>query len=351
MRDQLSFVATFRIENDVRLEYLRLTLQKTFAHLPRGLECQILDASPAAYQREVQKVVESAAGLDLRYEARACTLAEAWLTMFERARGRYVVPLFDDQPILKLDEDFLSSSCLALDTDETIDLALFLAASPSLSVVDRRSRTIFVVPAYNPFISPYGELEAVRNVGGRYVFVSRRPPTMMRFFFNNAIFRRDTFANSLRWFIGQFPGSSAAQLENLNHLSPAPFRRIAYTYGGAHVVDIDGTHTVASGRHGSMQDRLRQNLFEALEAGFDARCLAHDPELSSDTLAHMNAGDVKAVATAMRSSYYAARLRLIKRVGPLGLARYIFRNAADRGTWTRLRIKTAQLIPRATQGG
>ena len=179
-------------------------------------------------------------------------------------------------------------------------------------------------------------------MGDTLFFVCRRPPILIPFFFNNAIYRREPLRRTLDWYLERYPSASAAFIELHASETPFPFSRLAFAYRPVFVMDIDGRHTTVSARKPTRSDVLRLRTFEALRAGWVPRTLALPEE---DDQVRALASQPTVLALRLRRAYYLKRARMVATLSLPRALGYALENLAERGTWTRLRHRmTARLL-------
>ncbi len=337
-----TFICSFRITEPHRLEKLALSLVKTLIPLQGRYPCRVMDASPEPFAREAEEIFRRYGCLDLHYQRAARRFPEAWLELLRGVETELFVALFDDQPIIGLRDETLTAWAALMAHHSEIDAGLFVAASPSLTIVDDTRRRIEVVPGYNPFASLFHDLETIVTVNGVPFFVVQRAGFIGKFFFNNGLFRTSTYIATLEAFLRRRPDATAAQLEMDHEATPHPFKRFAYAYDSTHVVDLDDAHTVASARRSHIQETQRRRMSEAVAGGYSTHSAAFLGPLSDSELGTA-AEAPQCLAAALRRRYYRRLMANVLRLGPIGTGKYLVRNAVERGTWTRLhyRLETA----------
>jgi len=333
-----TFICSFRITEPRRLEKLALSLAKTLTPLQGRYPCRVMDASPEPFAGEAERAFRGYGCLDLHYQRASRRFPEAWLELLRGVETELFVALFDDQPIIGLRDETLAAWAALMAQHEEVDAGLFVAASPSLTIVDDARRRVEVVPGYNPFVALFRDLESIVTVSGVPFFVVRRAGFIGKFFFNNGLFRTSTYIATLEAFLLRSPDATAAQLEMDHAATPHPFKRFAYAYDATHVVDLDDAHTVASARRSGLQESQRRRISEAVASGYATHSAAFLGPLSASEL-EIAAEAPRSLAAELRQGYYRWLLANVLRLGPVGTGKYLMRNAIERGTWTRLHYR------------
>jgi hypothetical protein len=341
----VSFVLTFKVSSQTRLDFLRVSLDRTLRLLRSRYVCHVVDASVDPFAAEARAILESFAQIEVRYRRASRRMPQAWSESLADCETPFVVTMFDDQPIVDLEDATLEALAQACGADPRLDCGLFVAAEPRLSFVDPGSRRVIGVPPCNPFANEFREVERVELTNGLPVFVIRRYPFTCKFFFNNMFFARETYARRLNDFVSRFPDATAQEIELASASSPDPLDRFAYAYSRAHVVDIDFAHTSASLRANADRAAVRV-LYDALALGYESKCIVYDGVPDESVLAACREGDVDTAVRWFRSEYARALARLPGLMRPPELLKYVTRNLSHRKFWTFMRYRAQAQLAR-----
>lgn len=155
------------------------------------------------------------------YEIKNNNFIQSWVELLERAQSDYCLSVFDDFFFYGLDEQVLKSCVELLDSDSTIDCILI--DNNVLNSYDDDKKEIYLDKQYihQRNNSPCIVGKAILNGVNFNIINNSTSQFVYSWFMNTAIFRREKYLESLKFFGNYFTNPHQAELNHTmcpNHL-------------------------------------------------------------------------------------------------------------------------------------
>lgn len=199
------------------------------------------------------------------YDVKENNFIDSWIELLEKTDSDYCLSVFDDFFFFGLDEKTIKSSIDLLDYDDTIDCVL-IDHNILLSFDDKKNE-IYLDKSYindrnnNPNIIDKKiindiSFNIVNNTGSSFVY---------SWFMNTAIYRKEKYLESLRFFSAMFKNPHQAELNH--HMCPEHLKlnKIAtFTNSVCGMVDIGYVHIIGI----RQPNTINQIFFEKLKQNY-----------------------------------------------------------------------------------
>jgi hypothetical protein len=268
--ENILLILSFRVSSLDRLAILKTSMDQNLKLLNKtDILLKVADASPQAYSSQAKAALSADSKVRLELEFSQEKLAPSYFSLLSQASQSYFCMLFDDQPIVGLNEAFLSASCQLLsDFAGLVDL-VYISDTEAQNIDHKNKQLIFGMAGLDFRARGIKPLRIVKY--GQYSFVIVENKNF-GFFFNTYVGRRQDYMSRLGWYLKNVSVTS----DRLIEIAASRFYGPAYRFLAIPLevfqINIDFVHTPGSFRNYS--GSLERELFQALNDNYQ---IVHQP--------------------------------------------------------------------------
>ncbi len=267
IKQNLFLLGSYRINSPLRQQIFRFTTKLNLDGLmDSSLNYRVIDASDAQYTKDNKEILDNYR-LNLDYQVLRLNQQKSILKILESSPESYFCMVYDDQPIIGLNQDFFEA-CLSLLKDFNGLVTLILIESALKYQINPESKKIY----YDLESLEYKDKrwEPLRIVHyGNYSFAIIFN-YHYGFFFNTIIASRQEYSKKLKWYMDHVKNDNSQYIELAGMKRQGPVYNYIAVPLQAVMFNIDCAGTEISIRE---QDNDPRILFDALSDGyqFEAR--------------------------------------------------------------------------------